>query len=293
MEQKINQIVKDYFKTDDFKIERRLMGGMSNYTYVVNVMDNLYTVRYPGEYCEYFVDRKIEEEGIQLFNSLNLTNQTIYFNNSNHVKIAKYVDGTSLNELKNNNIELPYKEVAELLKKVHQSSLKCTVDYNAYNRLDKYENDLKNLGFILPSRYLELRNYFNDFQEYLESQEKVLCHNDSQPSNFIQSDNKLFIVDFEFVGNNDLIYDIACFANMELSDGEKLLSVYFEELNDDLLKRFYLWRAFQCFQWYNVAMFKELVGMSKTLKLDFKMIAESYLTQIAENLEKVKKINKI
>ena len=292
MEQKIGQIVKDFFKTDNFKIVCRLMGGMSNYTYVVNVDDSLYTVRYPGEYCEYFVDRKLEEEGIKLFNSLNLTNETIYFNNETHVKIAKYVDGTSLNEYKNSNVELPYQEVAKLLKHVHQSSLKCSVDYDPYKRLDKYENDLKNLGFTLPNRYLELRNYFNSFQSYLESQEKVLCHNDSQPSNFIETNDKLYIVDFEFVGNNDLIYDIACFANMELSDGEKLLSVYFGELNDDLTKRFYLWRAFQCFQWYNVAMFKELVGMSKTLKLDFKMIADSYLTQINENLEKVKKINK-
>jgi hypothetical protein len=36
-------------------------------------------------------------------------------------------------------------------------------------------------------------------------------------------------------------------------------------------------------------MCKELVGMSKTLKLDFKMIGDSYLEQAIDNLNKAKK----
>ena len=88
-----------------------------------------------------------------------------------------------------------------------------------------------------------------------------------------------------------MIYDIACFANMELSDGEKLLEVYFKAPSNDEYKRFYLWRSYQAFQWYNVAMFKELVGMSKSLKLDFKMIADSYLQQAIDNLNRAKKYN--
>jgi hypothetical protein len=77
---------------------------------------------------------------------------------------------------------------------------------------------------------------------------------------------------------------------------EKSLDVYFDGISfeemKEMKKRFYLWRAFQCFQWFNVAMFKDLVGMSETLKLDFKMIALSYLKQIEENLNKVKKLEK-
>lgn len=292
MEKNIEKIVYDYFKTNDFKILNRLMGGMSNYTYLVEVKDVKYTVRYPGEYCECFVNRKIEEEGIKLFDKLNLTNKTIYFDVLNHIKISKYIEGRSLNELKNNHEMLPFDKVSKLLKEVHQSNLKCSIDYNPFERLEKYENSLKNLGYTLPNEYLELRKYFYTFKNYLESIEKVLCHNDSQPSNFILTDNDLKIVDFEFVGNNDFIYDIACFANMDICDGEKLLYVYFDEVDNDKLKRFYLWRAFQCFQWFNVAMFKDLVGMSETLKLDFKIIASSYLKYIKQNLDIVQKIEK-
>lgn len=291
MEENIRKIVLSYFKTEDFKIINRMMGGMSNYTYLVEVKGEKYTVRYPGEYCEHFVDRKIEAEGIELFDKLGLTNKTIFFDVLKHTKISKYLEGKSLNELKINNQDLPFEDVSELLKKVHQSNLRCSEDYNPFQRLENYEKSLKDLNFILPIEYLNLRDYFYTFKEYLENIPKVLCHNDSQPSNFVMTDKGLKIVDFEFVGNNDYLYDLACFGNMDIVDGEKLLEVYFDgNISKDVKKRFYLWRAFQCFQWYNVAMFKDLVGMSVTLKLDFKMIAESYLKYIKQNLDVVKTI---
>ena len=129
------------------------------------------------------------------------------------------------------------------------------------------------------------------YKDYLEKQEKVLCHGDSQPSNFIlTSDNNLYTVDFEFASNNDPIYDIACFANLKLEDGLKLLSVYYSNLDKDKILRFYLWRCFQCFQWFNVATFKELVGMSISLGIDFKKVSEKYLENIKNLLTDIRKI---
>ena len=290
MEEKILKVIDSYVKTDNKKILYRLSGGMSNYMYLVEIDGKLYTVRYPGEYSEKFVDRDLEENGIMLFEKLGLTNKTVYFNKKDSTKISTFTEGFALSDIKRSGGALPYEKASELLKVVHNSGLKAVNDYAPFDRLNKYEKDLIELGFTLPSKYLEVKDEFLSYKGYLESQKKVLCHNDSQPSNFVlDNDGKLFIVDFEFTGNNDLIYDIACFANMELSDGEKLLEVYFTSPTSDEYKRFYLWRAYQALQWYNVAMFKELVGMSKTLRLDFKMIANSYLEQAINNLQTAKK----
>lgn len=292
MEEKILKVIDQYKKTDNKKIIYRLLGGMSNYMYLVEIDGKHYTVRFPGEYCEHFVDRDLEENGIMLFEKLGLTNKTVYLNKEEGTKISEYTEGFALSDLKRSGNALPYEKVSDLLKKVHNSNLKAVNNYDPFKRLDNYEKDLVELGYTLPNNYLEVKKDFLTFKDYLDSQKKVLCHNDSQPSNFVLgNDGNLIIVDFEFTGNNDLVYDIACFANMELSDGEKLLEVYFGTPSSDEYKRFYLWRSYQAFQWYNVAMFKELVGMSKSLKLDFKMIADSYLQQAIDNLNKAKKYN--
>ena len=118
MENKILNVINKCFKSDNVKIIYRLLGGMSNYTYLVKVDDSLYTVRFPGEYAEHFVDRTLEENGINLFEKLGITNKTIYLNKEEGTKVSHYIDGYALSELKKNGKELPYVEVSNLLKVV-------------------------------------------------------------------------------------------------------------------------------------------------------------------------------
>ena len=49
----------------DAKIVKRLEGGMSNYTYVVECQGGLYTYRVPGKFAERFVDRVEEDANIK------------------------------------------------------------------------------------------------------------------------------------------------------------------------------------------------------------------------------------
>jgi len=287
MENKVLSEAKKILKTEDVKIVERLLGGMSNYTYVIEADGTLYTFRIPGEYSEHFVNRDYEIENIKLVESLNVTNETIYLNTETGIKIAKYIPGKPLSTMDES--LYPYEKISNILKQVHNSNVKAVNDYNPFERLSYYEKIASDLGFTHPEEYLKQKEYFLKFKEYLESTPKVLTHGDSQPSNFVLTDDdKLLIVDFEFCGNNDPIYDIACFSNKHYGDGFKLLHIYYKNPSNDHIKRFHLWRAFQCFQWYNVAMFKEMVGMSKTLHIDFMMVAKKYLEMIIFLLEKVK-----
>lgn len=271
---------------NDAKIESRLMGGMSNYTYVVSSDDELYTIRFLGEYAENFVNREAEARNIKIMESLGVTNKTIYFDITSGVKMSHYVQGNSLNTLEG---KYDLLAVCKILKKIHQSKELSKYDYNPFLRIEKYQSLLDDSD--IKEEYLILKNEFMKFKEYLESQEKVLTHGDSQPSNFIVLDNgELITVDFEFSGNNDPIYDIACFANIKLEDGLDLLNVYYEKVDNDKLKRFYLWKTYQCLQWYLVASFKEKMGMSESLSIDFKKIADNYLDQASKILEIAKKI---
>lgn len=269
---------KNVLNAEEVTIKSRLLGGMSNYTYVVEADNNLYTLRILGENAEKFVNRHEETNNIKLFESLNITNQTIYFDEETGLKISKYVEGTPLSETDPN--LYPYKKIAEVLKTIHNSKITNTNEYEPFERLDKYEKHIIDLGFVHPERYNYLRKYFNLFKDYLESGEKVFCHGDSQPSNFIFNGDEVITVDFEFSGLNDPIYDIACFSNIRLEDGLKLLKAYYGVITEENYLKFYLWRCFQAFQWYNVAMYKDLMGLSKKLHIDFKKVSENYLITI-------------
>ncbi|MFU8785906.1 MAG: phosphotransferase [Candidatus Izemoplasmataceae bacterium] len=273
-------------KEEAISIDSRLMGGMSNFTYIIKVNEDRYTFRVPGKNAEQFVDRDIEKYHIELIESLNLNNDTIYLDVETGYKIAKYIEGQPLHEL---NAYDYLDEAAEVLRKIHQSSLKSNYDYAPFDRLEKYENLVKSYDHNHHERYIEYKNTLLSHKDFLDQQETTLTHGDSQISNFVVTNNELKLMDWEFTGNNDPFYDIACFGNANFDHAIAILPVYLKRTpQPDDFNRLYLWRTFQCLQWHNVALYKEFIGLSQDLHIDFKKVAGLYLDKAEALLAKLK-----
>lgn len=253
------------------KIEYRLLGGMSNYTYVVSENNQFYTIRVLGEYANHFVYREQEQYHIKRFEALNITSKTLYFDLETGIKVGQFIEGDILSQV--NPLDHLI-EVSNILKQIH-SAPKSKYDYHFFKRLEHYESLNKNI----PKSYYDLKTWamdeYNQTYKYIK---QTFTHGDSQPSNFIVSKDKLYIVDFEFSGNNDPYYDIACFGNIEFDYALKLLDVYLgRKANKEELKRLYYNRILQAIQWFLVAKFKHEAGMSETLKIPFDVFMEKYM----------------
>ena len=263
------------------KIVKRLEGGMSNYTYVVENEGKMYTYRVPGKFAERFVDRVEEWENIQEVNRLGLNNITEYVEIRSGEKLAEYVEGTIMSTT--DVVSYNAMSVAAL-KKIHGSDLKFR-DYNAFGRLDTYQGYCLEMGFTFPQEYLDLRNKLDSLRPTIDSVPKVPCHCDYQPTNLVISGDKLYVLDWEFAGMNDPFYDIACYGNAGFDKALALLEAYVgHKPTKDELQRLYFHRAFQCLQWFNVAIFKDRVGLSKDLNMDFNAVAFMFLGMAKELL---------
>jgi len=266
---------------------KRLMGGMSNYTYVIRVKDGLYTFRIPGKNAEKFVDRTIETTNIDLISSLALNNNTIYLDPITGYKIAEYIDGQPLSEL---NPMDHLTDAAAVLHTIHDSKLQAVNDYDPQGRLAYYESHLEEFNYTHTERYLALKERWNKLRSlYMDPSRICLCHGDSQISNFVVTKNGLRLMDWEFTGNNDPFYDIACFGNNDFNHALSLLPVYLhKEPTTEDYNRLYFYRAFQCLQWHNVALYKEFIGLSVDLGVDFKFVANLYLDKTENFLNSIK-----
>lgn len=255
----------------EVKMVERLLGGMSNYTYIIEADQTLYTFRHPGENAFHFVDRDIELKNIKLVEPLGITNHTIYLNLESGIKIAEYVPGVVLSTLDRKS---HLKAVSDTLKVLHTAGLKAENDYDLTGRLTKYEA----LNHHQNPRYYELKTSWLKLYENYKNDPLVLCHGDAQPSNFIITDNKALVVDFEFTGNNDPYYDIACFGNIDFDDALALLDVYVgHKATAAELKKLIFYRFFQTLQWHQVATYKHEIGLSEKLHIPFDVVATKYL----------------
>ncbi|MCR4879461.1 MAG: phosphotransferase [Bacilli bacterium] len=261
---------------EGYVLESRLMGGMMNISYVVKDKDDKrYIIYLPNGKANKLVDRKVEKRNSDIMVNLNLTSKFIYFDELRGIKIKEYIEGESLNNIKDE--EVDYQAVADLLHLIHDSKELCPNDYHPFERLANYEN--KAISFQKESNeYRELKDFLSLNFNKLATREKVFSHNDFQKSNILKGeDDKYYVIDFEFCGNNDPIYDIACFANDGVALGEKLLEHYYIKPTKEQYQRFYLWRIFVSLQWHNVAIAKHYQKEGKAANFNYLNVAKYFL----------------
>ena len=274
MEKLINDLLNKVFN-GDAKVVSPLVGGMMNQSYIIESKGKKYVLYISTEQANEMVDRPLEQANQKMIYDLGLTSKNIYFDTDKGIKINEYIEGNSLNNFDT----FDSKKVAALLKAMHTSGKLSRDNYNPFKRFVAYEDEAN--GFITErfEGYEELRKAIFDNQDFLESNKLALCHNDAQKSNIVRDlQDNYYLIDFEFMGNNDSIYDIATFGNNVVEEGYQVLCDYFDgNPTIDEKKRYYLWRIFVSLQWHNVAIVKHYRGEGKTHGFDFLAVARFFL----------------
>lgn len=265
---------------EDIKIKHRLLGGMSHLTYLIEINQILYTFRIIGKDGNLFVNRKIENENLKRIIPLELNNETVYFDEETGEKAALFVEGKVLSTI---DFHPHLRDVAEALKKLHHTDIEPATDYGLLERLELYESYTEKRSDL----YLDLKEkWVNKYLNERIGMPKVFCHNDAQRSNIVIGRDQVYLLDWEYAGLNEFYYDIASFGNVNFEDALELLDVYLEKKatkTEQNMVRFY--RMYQVLQWHQVALRKEMSGLSEVLQFDFKALAEKYLN-LANSLYK-------
>ncbi len=279
--QKHNDILQNI--NPNLQIIERFTGGMSNFTYLVENKNTnkQFTFRVPGTGASNFVNFYIERKNLAIIDELDINSKTIYTEPKSGYKISSYIPGTIVDD------SVDYQEVCNILQQLHHSKIKLVNDYEHFGRLHKYEA----LHTRSDSEYFDLKNEFTSiYEKYLKQHINYPCHNDAQVANMINGDDvKIHLLDWEFAGMNDYIYDIASFGNRDFTMAEDLIKVYIDNPTNEHYIRLYSWRLFQCLQWYNVASYKDEVGLSKDLNIDFEAVCTHYLNLAKQMLENINK----
>ena len=261
------------------KVVSPLVGGMMNRSFIVEDNNKKYVLYISTEQANEMVDRNIERNNQRIIYELGLTSKNVYFDTDKGIKINEFIEGSSLDKTDS----FDSKKVASLLKKMHESGRKSEIDYLPFKRFEQYENEAHSYQEF-EKDYSVLRETLFNRKDFLLKQPLVLCHNDAQKSNIVKDlDDNYYLIDFEFMGNNDPIYDIATFGNGLVSEGYQLLIDYCNgNPSKEEKERYYLWRIFVSLQWHNVAITKHYRGEGKTHGFDFLKVAEFFLNNALE-----------
>ena len=251
----IKQLLKEAVGSDEYTNLERL-GGLTNHTYRAVTSDGKeYAIRIPGEGTEEVINRADEKVSTELACELGIDAELLLFDDKG-AKVSKYIkDALTLDEKamqENARIE----KCANIFRKLHNCGKDTKVDFEVFTMAHTYEDFIYSNNVSLFNDYQYRKKQVQDIKKEVEatgSMNRVPCHNDPLCANWVESGDRIYLIDWEYAGMNDGMWDIAatsieaCFKQkQDLLFLEKYLQ---HEPNNDEIKHLLASKIFVDYLW--------------------------------------------
>ncbi|MEA2023482.1 MAG: phosphotransferase [Actinomycetota bacterium] len=207
-----------------------LVGGLTNRNYLVGTDDVQFVIRIAGENGPLLgVDRAREKDVIDIVEAAGITPQLAAFVLPDGHAATRFLAGAHALSIDEFTSPAMVPRLAAKLREVHNLGPVQGV-FDPHADITRWMDLLRSKGTPLPSRLdplLELVAASHAVRPRPAEHEMVLCHNDPYHLNFLD-DGTLWLIDWEYAGMNDPMYDLAGIAyTLDDKGRDLLLEAYF------------------------------------------------------------------
>jgi thiamine kinase-like enzyme len=218
-----------------------LSGGLTNSNYKVEVDGTPYFVRVPGESTELLaVNRENEHYNTKAAAQSGVAPKVLYYLPEYCVMVLEFLNGKTMSKDSLNAPGMPAR-MAHSIKRLHAGPRFLT-DFNMF-RLTKYYLDLcKEREIRIPDGYLERMPIVQQIEQAMSVHPlgAVPCNNDLLAENYLDDGKQLWLIDYEYSGNNDPTFELGntC-QEMQFNDEQirEVCAAYFGSASADMICR--------------------------------------------------------
>ncbi|MEW4354706.1 phosphotransferase [Streptococcus pneumoniae] len=268
-----------------------LKKGMTNRSFLFKSRNDKYIMRIPGEGTDSLINREHEAAVYQVIRDQKICDDIIYINPTNGYKITKFLPNVRSCSSDN------WKDVEsciQFLKKFHQLELQVEHEFDLFGQIEFYESlwDEKQSAY---KDYKLTKNNILSLKDYVEKhiEKKVLTHIDAVPDNFlfVQDDQEIRLIDWEYAGMQDPHLDIAMFCIYSLYERQEIdhvIDLYFSEKCPHSIRlKIYCYIAIAGLLWSNWCEYKRSLGIEfGEYSLRQYRYAKDYYRIVQEELQK-------
>ena len=189
-------------------IER--IGGLNNRDYKVTIGDDAYVLRVPGEGTEEYVDRAADEHAGRITAELGVNAEIVFYESGSGVQLTRFIEnGVTMTPTLFKDLDA-VRRAGRGFAKVHTSGRPFLTRFNDVEVAKDYLKILREKGSPLPEGYEDVQKEALVVREALAAKALPLVpsHNDPVPEQFLNTEERMYILDWEFAGNNDPMWDL-------------------------------------------------------------------------------------
>lgn len=210
---RIRALLDEVLGHSDYSDVQR-MGGLTNRTYCVTFADgSRIMVRIPGEGTEELIDRADEKVSTELACRLGI-DAKLYFFGDDGEKVSQFVPNAVTMSAETMRGDKRIRQAAQLLKTLHGSGVDTGVPFEVFDMAAGYEKIIEENSVPMFGDYAQVKAAVMAVKAQVDSVcdiQNVPCHNDPLCENWVVSadDDRLYLIDWEYAGMNDGIWDLA------------------------------------------------------------------------------------
>ena len=215
---------------DPAKAER--LGGLTNLNYLVDTGGERLVVRVPGAGTGEYIDREAEEVAARSAAAVGVNAEVVFFDAVDGLMVTRFVDGAvTMNPERFRDLG-SVARAGKALRQLHSEAEPFSTDFLLFSMIDDYKRLIAEKGAELPSGYHEAESAADATRRALEAAPRALVpsHCDPLCENFLDTGERMMVIDYEYGGNNDPMWDLGDLSVEGLFTPEQdaaLLRAYF------------------------------------------------------------------
>jgi len=209
------------------------LGGLTNLVFRIEHGGESFCLRLPGQGTEEFIDRKVEAHNARVAADLGVSAEVLYADAASGIMVTRFLDGaeTMSPEIFRAKPGAPAR-AAEAFRKLHTGRQSFEFRFELFAMIDDYLKILAAKQVDFPGGYAEVLKEAEAVREALAARPGALapCHCDPLCENFLDTGTRMWIVDWEYSGMNDPMWDLGDLsveAGFEAGHDEAMMNAYF------------------------------------------------------------------
>jgi thiamine kinase-like enzyme len=186
-------------------IER--LGGLTNRVFRVGEM----CLRIPGDGTEEYIDRANEDVAAREAAQAGVSPEVLYSDPATGLMVTRFIHGTeTMSPAKFRDIEGSVARAGRAFRRLHDSPAVFPFHFDLFAMIDDYLGVLEGKEVVLPEGYHEVVAEAEAVRAALATHPAALapCHCDPLCENFLDTGERMWIVDWEYSGMNDPMWDL-------------------------------------------------------------------------------------
>ncbi len=224
--------ISGFRELDPASVAVTRLGGLTNRNYKIDSALGSHVLRLAGEGTGDYIDRKAEYHNASIASGAGVNAEIVFFDVDDGTMISRYIDNSVTMDIRALRDLETLRRTGRAFRRLHECGSDFRGQFELFQQIDQYLGVLRERQAALPDGYSDVQRDAELVRSALSMHHlpNKPCHCDPMVENCIDDGDKMYIIDFEYAGNNDPMWDlgdISVEGDFTAEQDREFLTAYF------------------------------------------------------------------